>query len=157
MNDTPRPLLFHVLGFVRALRSAGVATDPTGAIDLCRGLTGIDMAASRDVYAAARATLVHRREDLPLFDEVFRKYWYRQPRPRPKRPAEGDSDVSGPEPQPVPTAEGRGDERGEGKDLPGDYSPDEVIAVKDFTTLSDEEIERARHLLKFVQAKWHIE
>ena len=153
MNDTPRNLLFHVLGFVRALRSAGVATDPAGAIDLCRGLIGIDMAASRDVHAAARATLVHRREDLSLFDEVFREYWHRQRIPRPKRPAEGDSDVSGPEPQPVPTEEGRGGERGEGKDLPGDYSPDEVIAVKDFTTLSDEEIERARHLLKdFVSA-----
>ena len=153
MHETPRSLLFHVLGFVRALRSAGIATDPTGAIDLCRGLTRIDMGAARDVHAAARATLVHRREDLPRFDEVFREYWYRQRRPRPGRRAEGDSDVSGPEPRPALTVESGGDERGEAEDPLGGYSPDERIAVKDFATLSDAEIERARHLLKdFVAA-----
>ena len=153
MSDTPRSLLSHVLGFAGALRSAGIATDPAGVIDLCRGLTRIDMGASRDVHAAARATLVHRRQDFPLFDEVFREYWYRQRRPRPRRRTEGDSDVSGPEPQSAPTVESRGDERGEAKDPSGGYSPDEMIAVRDFTTLSDEEIERARHLLKdFVAA-----
>jgi uncharacterized protein with von Willebrand factor type A (vWA) domain len=153
MNDTPQSLLFHVLGFIHALRSAGVATDPAGAIDLCRGLTRIDISASRDVHAAAQATLVHRREDLPVFDEVFREYWYRQRRARPGHRAEGDSDVSGPEAQPAPATKSPGDESGERKDLPGGYSPDEIIAVKDFAALSDEEIERARHLLKdFVSA-----
>jgi hypothetical protein len=153
MNDIPPGLLSHVLGFVHALRSAGVATNPAGAIDLCRGLTHIDMGAAMDVHAAARVTLVHRREDLPRFDEVFREYWYRQRRPRPGRVAEGDSDVSGPESQPAPAVESRGDETGEGKDLQGGYSADERIAVKDFATLSDEEIEQARRLLKaFVAA-----
>jgi len=153
MPDKPQSLLFHILEFIRTLRSAGIAADSVGAIDLCRGLTGIDMGASRDVHAAARATLVHRREDLPLFDELFREYWYQQHRPRPAHPAEGDSEVSGPGPQLAPAVQGRGDERGEDKDLPGGYSPDEMIAVRDFATLSAEEIERARHLLKdFVAA-----
>ncbi len=153
MIDTPRDLLLHVLGFVRALRSAGVAADPTGVIDLCRGLTRIDIAASRDVHAAARATLVHRRVDLPRFDEVFREFWYRDRQPRPRRRTEADSDVGGSEPQPEATLKRHSDDRGVGKDLPGGYSPDEVIALKDFTTLSDEEIERARRLLKdFVSA-----
>jgi uncharacterized protein with von Willebrand factor type A (vWA) domain len=153
MNDTPRSLLFNVLEFVQALRSAGVVTDPAGAIDLCRGLTRIDIGAAGDVHAAARVTLVHRREDLARFDEVFREYWYRQRRPRPGHRAAGDSDVSGPETQPAPTLESLGDQTGEGKELPGGYSPDEIIALKDFALLSEEEIERARQLLQdFVSA-----
>ena len=153
MNDTPPSLLPHVVEFVRALRSAGIATDPAGVIDLCRGLTRIDMGASRDVHAAARATLVHRREDIPRFDEVFREYWYRQRRPRPGHRAEGDSDVSGPEAQFAPMPGSRVDERGEAEESSGGYSPDERIAVRDFATLSDADIERARHQLKhFVAA-----
>jgi uncharacterized protein with von Willebrand factor type A (vWA) domain len=151
MNKTPRSLLFNVLEFVQALRSAGVVTDPAGAIDLCRGLTRIDIGAAGDVHAAARVTLVHRREDLARFDEVFREYWYRQRRPRHR--AAGDSDVSGPETHPAPTLESLGDQTGEGKELPGGYSPDEIIALKDFALLSEEEIERARQLLQdFVSA-----
>ena len=67
--------------------------------------------------------------------------------------AAGDSDVSGPETQPAPALESLGDETGEGKELPGGYSPDEIIALKDFASLSEEEIERARQLLQdFVSA-----
>jgi len=151
MHDTPSSLLPHVLGFVHALRRAGVATDPAGVIELCRGLTRIDLGAVADVHAAARATLVHRREDIARFDEVFREYWYRQRRPRQR--IDDDSEVSGAEPHAGPTLESRGDERGEGEDLPGGYSPDERIAARDIATLSDADIERARQLLKdFISA-----
>jgi uncharacterized protein with von Willebrand factor type A (vWA) domain len=62
-----------VVGFVRALRAAGlrVGIDQSegfgAALDHC-WLAG---PSRRELYLAARVTLVSRCEDLPLFDEVF--------------------------------------------------------------------------------------
>ncbi len=145
-NDARAGLLPHVLGFIRALRTAGVAADPAGAIDLCAGLTRIDMARPADVHAAARTMLVTRHADLRIFDEVFRAYWYRQIRPQPT--CAGDGDDGGPDPRAAPGTERRGDERGEGREQAGGYSPDERIALMDFAALSDAEVEQARRLLQ---------
>lgn len=147
-SETHSGLLPHVLGFIRALRVAGVATDPTGAIDLCRGLARIDMTRPEDVRATARTTLVTRREDLRVFDEVFRAYWYRQIRPQPTHAADSHGDDGGPDPRAAPGTERRGDELGEGREQAGGYSPDERIALMDFATLSESEVEQARRLLQ---------
>lgn len=54
-----------------ALRQAGVRVGPEQAAALAEALGWVDPAARRDVYLAARATLVTRREDAPLFEAVF--------------------------------------------------------------------------------------
>lgn len=70
-----RAFLWNVTLFVRALRSAGVPTDPAGAMDLVRALTVVDIGDWEQVRAAGMAVLVRRREDMAVYDAVFRRFW----------------------------------------------------------------------------------
>ena len=44
-------------------------------VDAVRVLEDIGMTRRVDVWSALRTLLVHRREDLPLFDEAFEVFW----------------------------------------------------------------------------------
>lgn len=130
------------------MRTAGLPADPAGAVALCTAVSHIDIGQPRDFHATARALLVHRREHLDRFDEVFREYWYRQRRPLTEGPGEHQTEVSGHAPTLMPQRRSADDAMaGEEKSLTG-YSPDEVIAVKDLATLTEEEIDRARAMLR---------
>lgn len=68
-----------ITGFAAALRGAGLAV-PTGSVVLfARALAEVGLSDRRQVYWAGRATLVHRREDLVVFDRVFGSYWEDKP------------------------------------------------------------------------------
>jgi uncharacterized protein with von Willebrand factor type A (vWA) domain len=64
-----------VVAFARALRSAGlpVGVDQTEAF--ARALTLVDATSRQELYLAARATLVFRKEDIPPFDALFAAHW----------------------------------------------------------------------------------
>lgn len=64
-----------VVAFTRALRIAGIAVGVDQSESFGRALLLVDATARRDFYLAARATLVSRREDLPLFDAIFGSFW----------------------------------------------------------------------------------
>jgi len=64
-----------VVGFVRALRAAGLPVGVGQAEAFAQALAWVDPLDRRDVYLAARATLVFRREDLAVFDELFAKFF----------------------------------------------------------------------------------
>lgn len=61
----------EVVGFVRALREAGLPVGVEQSESFARALAWVDPLVRREVYLAARATLVFRREDLAMFDELF--------------------------------------------------------------------------------------
>jgi uncharacterized protein with von Willebrand factor type A (vWA) domain len=64
-----------VVGFARALRDAGL---PVGVAETCafaEALGLVDPLVRREVYLAARATLVRRREDLAVFDDLFAAFF----------------------------------------------------------------------------------
>ena len=63
------------LGFVEALRGAGLVVPPGSARLFTDALAEVDLADPSDVYWAARATLVHRAEDREIFDHLFVAYW----------------------------------------------------------------------------------
>lgn len=66
------------VGFCRVLRRAGVNLPPSATINFV-GALGLVGAESRDaVYWAGRSTLIHRPEDIPLYDRVFNVYWLKQ-------------------------------------------------------------------------------
>ncbi|MCC7256990.1 MAG: VWA domain-containing protein, partial [Gammaproteobacteria bacterium] len=149
----PTAFLERILGFLGALRAAGLPADPAGAISLGEALTRIDIGRPADVQAAARALLVHRREHLGLFDEVFREYWLGQHRPGGNVPGEHASEVSGRSPTRLPQLAAGEESAGERERAGTGYSPDEVIARRDLATLGEGEIERARWLLReFIRA-----
>lgn len=148
----PAPtFLERVLGFQQNLRAAGLPADPAGAIALCTALGHIDLGQAADFHAAARSLLVHRREHLARFDELFREYWYGRRRPLTTAPGEHRTETGGRAPAPRAQAVDRAS-TGEERSRAG-YSPDEVLATKDLAALTEEEIERARELLRaFVEA-----
>lgn len=60
-----------VVGLARALRDAGLRVGLDQSAAFAQSLAWIDPLVRRELYLAARATLVTRREDLAIFDEVF--------------------------------------------------------------------------------------
>lgn len=53
----------------------GVNVGPGQALDLVQALEHAPVTSREDFRAAARCTLINRREDLPLFDAGFTFYW----------------------------------------------------------------------------------
>jgi uncharacterized protein with von Willebrand factor type A (vWA) domain len=63
--------------FGRVLRGAGLDVSPGRLIDLVRALELVEIGRREDFYQAARSLLVHRKDDLPLFDQAFSLFWRR--------------------------------------------------------------------------------
>jgi uncharacterized protein len=84
LNAAGSPMLERLVDFGSELRSAGLRPG-TGAIeDFCRAaaLLGVE-----DLYWAGRATLVSRRDDIPVYDRVFAGFFGdSSPTPRTRRP-----------------------------------------------------------------------
>ena len=65
----------NLLIFGRLLRRAGIDVHPGRMLDVMEALRHIDLSARGEVYHACRALLVHRHEELPVFDRIFAAYW----------------------------------------------------------------------------------
>ncbi len=146
-------LLEHVVGFSGALREAGLAVNPGNLIDLCQCFDFIDISQRDDFHAAARATLVSRREDIPRFDAVFAQYWVSPKREPIRRWREGSDDEndaadSGRSNRLMLSSDEGGADGEEQKPLKLSYSPEEVLARRDLGTLTDADIERAQRLIR---------
>jgi hypothetical protein len=157
-------LLRNLLLFGRVLRSLGLDVNPSRMIDLVTALDLISIGQRADFYHATRSLLVHRREDIPLFDEAFEVFWrsrgsaltaldlralgerrrFRRPRfvPPPlgeqsSRPAESSPSDEPPLIQATLT-----------------YSEREVLRHKDFSELTAEELEAVKWLM--AEIVWRI-
>jgi uncharacterized protein with von Willebrand factor type A (vWA) domain len=62
-------------GFGRELRGSGVAVGSGDILTFCAAMEPLDPTDLLDLYWAGRATLVSKRDDIPVFDEVFRRYF----------------------------------------------------------------------------------
>ncbi len=87
-----RRLLAESVGFGRALRAAGLATDLGAAVDFARALALVDIGERDTVRAAGQAVFVRRRDDREVYDKVFARWWRRRGRKRP--PADGPAVAS---------------------------------------------------------------
>ncbi|MDX1437589.1 MAG: hypothetical protein R3335_12300, partial [Anaerolineales bacterium] len=68
-------LLQNLVLFGRLLRGLGLDINPGRMIDLVSALGLIDIRLKQDFYHATRSLLVHRVEDLALFDMAFDLFW----------------------------------------------------------------------------------
>ena len=149
----PRTMLGRVVGFSRALHSAGVEVNAGNLIDLCDSFQYISLHNRSDFYAAARATLVSRYDDLETFDEVFRAFWARPILPDDMTLTDTDAggdpdlDVQADVNEVVDTADLQEEAEGEGESEEVGYSPDEALMGKDLAARSDREIEQARKVI----------
>ncbi len=149
----PGTMLGRVVGFSRALHSAGVEVNAGNLIDLCDSFRYISLHNRSDFYAAARATLVSRYDDLDTFDEVFKAFWARPILPDDMTLTDTDAggdpdlDVQADVNEVVDTADLQEEAEGEGESEEVGYSPDEALMGKDLAAMSDREIEQARKVI----------
>lgn len=68
-------LIEAVIRFARMLKARGVRVHSDGARTALAALAEVDILQRRDFRAVLRTTLVHRPDDLPIFDYYFNEYW----------------------------------------------------------------------------------
>ena len=73
------PLLQNLTLFGRLLRGIGLPVSTARMLDLAQALPLIEVFRREEFHAAARALLIHRREDLELFDAAFALFWETPP------------------------------------------------------------------------------
>ena len=61
--------------FARVLRGASLLVPIGNVLMFVEALGTVGVADRASVYWAARSTLVHKPEDLPLFDRAFAVFW----------------------------------------------------------------------------------
>jgi len=68
--------LFHnLMLFSRVLREMGLDANPTRTIDLARSIEFIGLNSKEDFHDAAKAIMLRRAEEEPVFDYVFQMFW----------------------------------------------------------------------------------
>lgn len=161
-NNRSGKFLHNFLVFGRLLRRLGLEVNPGRMIDLVQALDLIEIGRREDFYHATRSLLVHKREDIPLFDRAFELFW--------RKPAEGglDLDFSSlikkktgepaivpPPLRPPDEAPQDGSETGapasEEKlvlEITKTYSAREVLRKKDIADLSPDEIESVKSMMR---------
>jgi uncharacterized protein len=144
-------LLGNLLVFGRLLRSLGLEVHVGRLLDIADALQHVNLGERDDVYHTCRALLVHRRDDLAMFDRAFEAFWRGQrdlmdpahTRPRdPSRPLDQRTGAG-------PQWESHGLTAGQEAVEPSSqvlqtWSDAETLAHKDFAEFTPEEMARAR-------------
>jgi uncharacterized protein with von Willebrand factor type A (vWA) domain len=68
-------LLENLLIFGRVLRRAGIEVQPGRLLDVVEALAYVNLGSRNEVYHVCRALLVHRQEQIAIFDRVFAAFW----------------------------------------------------------------------------------
>jgi uncharacterized protein with von Willebrand factor type A (vWA) domain len=153
-------LVTNLLLFGRVLRAAGLQVHHGRLVDAIRALEWTGVSSRTDVRAVLRALLVHRHDDLPVFDEAFDLFFR----------AHGASELNLPlfslgerarviakrdagAPQSVEVEEIAGGSSSAAAFAVGAYSPVELSRSKDFGEFTAGELEAARRLL--VRMPWN--
>jgi uncharacterized protein with von Willebrand factor type A (vWA) domain len=151
-------LLSNLILFGRLLRGLGLDVNPGRVLDVAQALEYVEIGRKADFYYTLRSLLVHRQQDIPLFDEAFQAFWQkpisgdlialpglpqarRKKKPRvvtpplaPEKMPEGDG--AQPDPQQPPIVE-----------VTLTYSADELLRKKDFSEMSGEELAAVKELM----------
>jgi uncharacterized protein with von Willebrand factor type A (vWA) domain len=159
-------LLGHILRFGRMLRLMGVQVSLRQMLDLVEATQYVPITEQLNFYCAARALLVNRREDLPVFDQAFEIFWrsIHQPQLDQKRSGPGKRARLPGEPDAGPPGGEQSEQLehapGEGAGEPtlaaqiARYSPLEILRHKDFGEMSWEEIQAAKRAI--AQLDWKL-
>jgi uncharacterized protein len=153
----PQPMLRHVVGFTRELSDHGISINPAKIIDFCQCFSYIDLANQHDFYISALSTLITNREDIPIFDKVFRSYWDRklsleeendESHEQTQDQEDGDQPEDNSKQQQAATEDDSDDESSEQLEYEQtSYSASELLLNKDFSQMSEIELENARQIL----------
>jgi uncharacterized protein len=145
-----------VVGFARVLRSVGLRVSTSSTLAFVDALGQVGLDERGPVYWSGRATLVHRPEDIPLYDAAFAAWWEQ----RVAMPRAGGE----PEPPPVTLALDTADDEGGGDDdadPSGDvqsvrFSRVEVLTDKDFAECTPAELDELTRLMAGLRFTTHL-
>ncbi|HEU0020561.1 MAG TPA: VWA domain-containing protein [Dehalococcoidia bacterium] len=164
--DSDGHILHNLMLFGEVLRRLGLDFGSGNMLDLVRATQDvtidINIGRKQDFQQAARCLLVHRKQDLPLFDDAFKVFWrppahgistrelrsmgeerrYRTPRVGPAGAGANDAEGGAPDPARPPVV-----------DLTRTYSAQEVLRARDFAEYSPVEMSQARVLMS--QLSWN--
>ncbi|MDA0264182.1 MAG: VWA domain-containing protein [Chloroflexi bacterium] len=160
-NDAgPDGHILHSLTlFAEMLRRVGLEVGSGNMLDLVKATEHVSIGKRGEFFQAARSILVHRKQDLPIFDEAFQVFW-RKPSDRTttmdlrslgeqkrfKKPqvSTGRDD----EPGNAGTVQGEPDDDSvQNVDLSRTYSAVEVFRQKDFSEFTSREMADARLMM----------
>lgn len=146
--------------FVRLLRSLGLRTPPGSTVQAARAALHIDVGNRNDFRFALRSVLVHRVEDLQLFDRAFQVFWSPPSGTATRldlRPLGSERRFGEPVVEMESLARSPG---GGGQDTEtrieririATYSDREILRQKDFKKLTTEELEQAVQAMR--ELRW---
>jgi uncharacterized protein len=138
------------IAFARLLRGLGVAVPIGSVISFTEALGLLGLGTRDGVYWAARSTMIHRPEDLGVFDRAFAVFWQQH--------VGDDTDPEPEEPMSVTIAiddedENLGGDRPDSAEANDDptlelrFSMTEVLRHKDFAAYTDDELAMAQMLM----------
>lgn len=65
----------HLTHFCRVLRSYGLLIGPLETADVMRAMSAVDVMDRGRVYWSLRSLLLSRRDDIPIYDWLFERFW----------------------------------------------------------------------------------
>ena len=159
-------LLHNLILFGRVLRGLGLDVNPGRMIDLVQALEYVEIGRKADFYYTASSLLVHRREDILLFDQAFAMFW-RKPMegwevglPGLARPRRSQKPQVMPPPLQAPDSPPPSDSESPAKDqktiveVTLTYSNREVLRRKNFAELTSDELEAIKRMM--AQLVWRL-
>jgi len=167
ITEPPGHLLHNIILFERMLRSLGLPVQPAVVQDFLGAIRWVGIGQKEDFRYAARSLFVLRKEDLPIFDQAFERFWSNQWSAEPRLPSDrhvpahhkpyGDlssgTEVSTLLRKLADAAEHRDDESISIHQT-FTYSPAEVLRRKDFGDLSVDEIKELKRLM--ARLTWNL-
>jgi uncharacterized protein len=172
----------NLLTFGRRLRDAGMPVGPGQILSLVDALAAVNLYRHEDAYYAARASVVTRPEQLPVFDREFSRFWRELLGAKPA-PLPGFVPQNAPSESPPPDATKKKAEQGQTSDTTEDdrdifhvsegddeaqqeeefeASPDDVMLFsareslrkKDFSQCTSDELAEARRIIENIN--WRL-
>lgn len=142
-------IVARFVGLGQELRRHGLPVGSDDVLTFCQAVAELTASDQEDVYWAGRSTLVHRREHLPIYDEVFRRFFLHLPAPEDAEPTRerlrtqglhGTLEVPDSEP---------GQEEGDGRPLTLGLQAASVEIDRDkrFAACTREELEAVRRII----------
>ena len=157
-------LLKNLLHFTRLLGDLGLDVQATRALDIAEALEYVKIGRRRDFYHALRCLLVHRPQDIPVFDEAFQRFWRRPPgdpttqeiRAMGTHRRTGTPQIVAPVTEPNDSAKPEGSTSTIKVERVAalSYSERETLGTKDFARFTSDEIEQAKRVM--AQLRWHF-
>jgi uncharacterized protein with von Willebrand factor type A (vWA) domain len=151
--------LHNLTLFGAMLRRIGLEVGSGNMLDLVRATDHVSVGKRGEFFQAARSILVHRKQDLPIFDEAFQIFW--------RKPATGSTSMDlrslgeqrrfrkpqistgrDDEPEGAGFLEGEPDDDSvQNVDLTRTYSSVEILRQKDFSEFTSQEMAEARSMM----------